>query len=216
MLEFDNVSFFYGNEAVFKNFSCNLNENEVTGILGHSGCGKTTFLELACGILKPFSGTVTPFSAKSPSFIFQEDRLLPWKTALENLTFTGISPKRAKEYLCKTGLASSEDKFPDELSGGMSRRLSVARALAFGGDCFFIDEPLHGLDIKTSDEVLSVIDSEICGKTALVITYSPEEAFRLCDRIIVAEGPPFRISADFKKSDFESPEVFKTALEKII
>ncbi len=216
MLRFDNVSFSYGNEAVFDGFSFSAKGGEATAVLGHSGCGKTTFIELASGMLKPFSGSVTPFEAARPAFIFQEDRLLPWKTVLENITFVGAPPERAQEYLAKVGLAGCESKFPDELSGGMSRRLSIARALAFCGDCFFIDEPLHGLDIKTSGEVLSLIKEEIRGKSAIVITHSLEEAFALCDRIIIARGAPFTIAADFKKSEFESFEAFKSAAEKLI
>lgn len=216
MLKFDKVSFFYENEALFKDFCIEISENEVTGVLGHSGCGKTTLMELSSGMLKPFSGNITPFSASRPSFVFQEDRLLPQKTALENITFVGASPKRAREYLAKVGLEGCEGKLPEELSGGMSRRLSIARALAFGGDCFFIDEPLRGLDIKTSGEVLSLLKSEISGKTALIITHSLEEAFALCDRIIIARGAPFTVAADLKKSDFESLEAFKTAAKKFI
>ncbi len=216
MLRFDNVSFSYGNEAVFDGFSFSAKGGEATAVLGHSGCGKTTFMELASGMLKPFSGSVILLEAARPAFIFQEDRLLPWKTVLENITFVGAPPERAQEYLAKVGLAGCESKFPDELSGGMSRRLSIARALAFCGDCFFIDEPLHGLDIKTSGEVLSLIKEEIRGKSAIVITHSLEEAFALCDRIIIARGAPFTIAADFKKSEFESFEAFKSAAEKLI
>lgn len=216
MLKFDNVSFSYGNETVFENFSFAASDGEAVAVLGHSGCGKTTLMELASGMLKPFSGNIAPFSASRPAFIFQENRLLPWKTVLENITFAGAEQSRAAEYLGKVGLSGCENKFPDELSGGMSRRLAIARALAYGGDCFFIDEPLHGLDIKTSGEVLSLIKDEIRGKSALIITHSFEEAFALCDRIVIARGAPFAIAADFKKSEFESLEAFKSAAEKFI
>lgn len=216
MLKFDNVSFSYGNETVFDNFSFAASDGEAVAVLGHSGCGKTTLMELASGMLKPFSGNIAPFSAARHAFIFQENRLLPWKTVLENITFVGAEQSRAAEYLEKVGLYGCENKFPDELSGGMSRRLAIARALAYGGDCFFIDEPLHGLDIKTSGEVLSLIKDEIRGKSALIITHSFEEAFALCDRIVIARGAPFTIAADFKKSEFESLESFKSAAEKFL
>lgn len=216
MLKFDNASFSYGNETVFDNFSFAASDGEAVAVLGHSGCGKTTLMELASGMLKPFSGNIVPFSAARPAFIFQENRLLPWKTVLENITFVGAEQSRAAEYLGKVGLSGCENKFPDELSGGMSRRLAIARALAYGGDCFFIDEPLHGLDIKTSGEILSLIKDEIRGKSALIITHSFEEAFALCDRIVIARGAPFAIAADFKKSEFESLDAFKFAVEKFI
>lgn len=216
MLKFENVCFCYKSEPVFYNFNLCLNENEVTAVLGHSGCGKTTFMELACGMLKPSSGSITPFSANRPSYIFQENRLLPQSTAAENLAFVGAAAERSAEYIRKTGLSGNENKLPGELSGGMSRRLAIARALAFGGDCFFIDEPLHGLDIKTSREILLLMREELCGKTALIITHSPEEAFLLCDRILIAGGPPFRISADIRKDKFESLEEFKKFVQSMI
>lgn len=216
MLKFENVCFGYENEPVFHNFGLYLNEGEVTAVLGHSGCGKTTFMKLACGMLKPSSGNITPFSASRPSYIFQENRLLPQSTAAENLAFVGASAKRSAEYIRKAGLFGSENKLPSELSGGMSRRLAIARAFAFGGDCFFIDEPLHGLDLKTSKEILSLMREELCGKTALIITHSPEEAFFLCDRILIAEGPPFKISADIRKDKFEDIEEFKRFVQSMI
>ena len=87
MLKFDKVSFFYENEALFRDFCIEISENEVTGVLGHSGCGKTTLMELSCGMLKPFFGSVTPFSASRPSFVFQEDRLCEEFSAVSNVSF---------------------------------------------------------------------------------------------------------------------------------
>lgn len=216
MLKFENVSFCYNDEPIFQNFSLSVSENEVTGVLGHSGCGKTTLMQIAAGLIKPAAGKITPFGAKRPSFIFQEDRLLPWLSAAENLSFVGTDSACIKEYLAKTGLAESSDKLPNELSGGMSRRLSIARALAFGGDCFFIDEPLHGLDIKTSAQILELIRCEISGKSALIITHSLEEAFFLCDRILITDGAPFHITADLRTSEFKSLEAFKSSVEKLL
>ena len=215
MLEFKNVSFSYGEKKILENFSFSANEGESTAILGPSGFGKTTLLELAAGFLKPQCGKIVPFSEK-PTFIFQEDRLLPWANALENLLAVNIEKENSLAFLEKVGLSDSSEKYPDELSGGMCRRLSIARALAFGGEVFFFDEPLRGLDIKTSAEILELIKNEICGKTSLIITHSPAEAFALCDRIVVAGGEPFEIKADVPKTDFSSEEELSAFLEKII
>ena len=215
MLEFKNVSFSYGEKQILKNFSFSVNEGESTAILGPSGFGKTTLIELSAGFLKPQSGKIVPFSEK-PTFIFQEDRLLPWANALENLLAVNIEKKKALAFLEKVGLSDSSEKYPDELSGGMCRRLSIARALAFDGEVFFFDEPLRGLDIKTSAEILELIKNEISGKTSLIITHSPAEAFALCDRIVVAGGEPFEIKADVPKTDFASEEELSAFLEKII
>lgn len=215
MLEFKNVSFSYGEKKILENFSFSANEGESTAILGPSGFGKTTLLELAAGFLKPQCGKIVPFSKKS-AFIFQEDRLLPWANALENLLAVNIEKENALVFLEKVGLSDSSEKYPDELSGGMCRRLSIARALAFGGEVFFFDEPLRGLDIKTSAEILELIKNGICGKTSLIITHSPAEAFALCDRIVVAGGEPFEIKADVPKTDFVSEEELSAFLEKVI
>ncbi len=215
MLEFKNVSFSYGEKNVLENFSFSAKDGEITAILGPSGFGKTTLLELASGFLKPKNGEIFPFSEK-PTFVFQEDRLLPWATALENLLAVNIEKSRAAEYLEKVGLSDSAEKYPDELSGGMCRRLAIARALAFGGKVFFLDEPLRGLDIKTAAEILELIKSEISGKTALIITHSPAEAFSLAERIVVAGGEPLEIKADLLKSDFSSEEELFAFLEKTI
>lgn len=215
MLEFRNVGFSYGEKEIFKDFSFSLEEGTSTAILGPSGYGKTTFLELASGFLKPQSGIVTPFCGK-PTFVFQEDRLLPWYTALENLTAVNIGKEKALEYLEKVRLSDCADKYPDELSGGMCRRLSIARALAFGGDVYLFDEPLRGLDIKTSAEILELIKSETTGKTSLIITHNPKEAFLLSEKIIIAGKNPFVIIAERNKSDFSDEKIFTDFLESVI
>ena len=215
MLKFINVDFSFGEKTLLKNFSFSAEEGVSTVILGPSGFGKTTVLNLAAGFLKPKSGKIVPFKGK-PSLIFQEDRLLPWLTALENLTAVNIEKEKALQYLEKVGLADCADKYPDELSGGMCRRLAIARALAFGGDVFFFDEPLRGLDIKTASEILELIKSETAGKTLFVITHNPKEAFFLSDRIIVAGKNPFEIITDKNKSDFPDENALSDFLESVI
>lgn len=216
VLRFENVDFSFGEKTVMKDFSFSVNEGVSTAILGSSGCGKTTFMELAFGQKKPQKGIVEPFSEGRASFVFQEDRLLPWCSALQNLTAVNIEKEKALEYLEKVGLPDSADKFPDELSGGMKRRLAIARALAFGGDIFYFDEPLRGLDIKTSAEILELIRRETAGKTALIITHNPAEAFLLCDRIVLCKKEPFEIVFDRAKSDFESEEELSELLKELI
>ena len=212
MLKIEEVNFAYGGKAVLKNFSFSAEENAAACVLGPSGCGKTTLLGLAAGFLEPSAGKITPFGGERRSFVFQEDRLLPWLTAEENLSAVGIDRGRAEEFLRKVGLCDAGKKYPGELSGGMKRRLAIARALAFGGDAFFFDEPLQGLDIKTSGEILSLVKSEISGKSALIITHSPAEAFALANRIVIVAGSPLRVLADVPKDAF--PSAF--ALEEYI
>ena len=215
MLEFRNVGFSYGDKKILENFSFTANEGTSTAILGPSGFGKTTLLKLAAGFLKPEKGEITSFSGKT-SFIFQEDRLLPWATVPENLTAVNIDKEKAAKYLEKVGLSECSEKYPDELSGGMCRRLSIARALAFGGEVYLFDEPLRGLDIKTSAEILELIKSETAGKTLFLITHNPNEAFFLCERIVVAGKEPFEIITERNKTDFSDEEEFSAFLKTVI
>lgn len=215
MLEFKNVDFSFKDKTILENFSFSVEKGVSTAVLGPSGFGKTTLLNLAAELLSPEKGEIIPFDEK-PTFIFQEDRLLPWFTALENLTAVNIEKERALLYLEKVGLGDSADKYPEELSGGMCRRLSIARALAFGGNVFFFDEPLRGLDIKTSKEVLSLIKEETAGKTSFIITHSPSEAFALSERIVVAGGSPLKIKADIPKSDFSDENELLEFLKTVI
>ncbi len=215
MLEFRNVDFSYKGKTILNDFSFSSEEGVSTAVLGPSGFGKTTLLNLAAGLLSPEKGKILPFPEK-PTLIFQEDRLLPWFTALENLTALNIEKSRALEYLKKVGLGDSLDKYPEELSGGMCRRLAIARALAFGGNVFFFDEPLRGLDIKTSAEILSLIKTETAGKTVFIITHSPSEAFALSERIVVVGGSPLEIKADRAKTDFNDENELSDFLKTII
>lgn len=212
MLEFRNVTFSYGDKVILSSLSFSAKEGEVTGVLGASGSGKTTILHLASGLSEPKSGVVTPFSAEKASFLFQENRLLPWFSVLQNLTVLGIPEDCAKDYLAKVGLSEEANARPSSLSGGMKRRLALARTLAFGGDVFYLDEPLRELDIKTSGEILSLLRQELSGKTGLLITHSPLEAFSLCDRILLVGKRPLEILADVPKSRFASAEELQNFL----
>ena len=132
------------------------------------------------------------------------------------MTAVNIEKEKALRYLEKVGLSGCADKYPDELSGGMCRRLAIARALAFGGDVFFFDEPLRGLDIKTASEILELIKTETSGKTLFIITHNPKEAFFLSDRIVVAGKNPFEIISDRNKSDFCDENALSDFLESVI
>lgn len=215
MLRFENVSFSYEGKNLLSDLNFSAKEGEALCVLGPSGLGKTTLLSLAAGLLKPDKGRITPFEGRA-SFVFQEDRLLPWFTAAENLKALGISPERTAKYLAKVGLENDGDKFPHELSGGMKRRLAVARAIAAGGEVFFFDELLQGLDLKTAGDILSLVKSEISGKTALIITHSPAEAFALGERIVLTGGAPLAVLVDFPKSDFSNEAELSEYIRRFI
>ena len=184
MPELVNVTKRFGEKTVLQNFSLCAPENRVLCLFGPSGCGKTTILRLLSGLLAPDAGQVIRDRRLRDSFLFQEDRLLPWASALKNLTAVGIAPAAAREALAQVGLSAEEAALPDSLSGGMRRRLAIARAAAYGGDYFFLDEPLRGLDEATALRALECLRGAMRGKGALLITHNPEEARLLADEVI--------------------------------
>lgn len=197
MPELIGVSKRFGEKTVLEAFSLRLPKDRVVCLLGPSGCGKTTILRLASGLLAPDSGRVLREKARC-SFLFQEDRLLPWASALENLTAVGVSPESAREALSRVGLAAETRALPADLSGGMRRRVAIARTVAFGGAYFFLDEPLRGLDEATAARTIDCLRGALRGKGGLLITHSLEEALALGDETVVLEGTPVRARGEKK------------------
>ena len=215
MLKFNKASFSYGDKKILSDFDLTIKNGERIALLGNSGSGKTTIIKLAAGIEKKQSGNIESSFGKA-SYIFQEDRLLPWCSAKENITFAGASEETAKELLDKTGLSEYADKLPEELSGGMKRRLAIARALSIDADMFFIDEPLHGLDINSAKDILKLIAGKIEGKSALIITHSPEEAFALAQRVVIIGKRPIEILGDRKISEFKNEVELRDFIKNIL
>ena len=168
MINLKNVTLAYGNRIVLKDFNLSVQQGEHIGIMGESGSGKTTILKLVAKQLTPTTGEVTVNSTRI-SYMFQEHRLLPWLTAAENVNLVlGDHPESLPEaikWLKRVGLGDSIDKYPKELSGGMRQRVSLARALAFNGDLFLMDEPLASLDEESANEMLRLIKRHTDGKT---------------------------------------------------
>lgn len=215
MLKFNKVSFSYGDKKILSDFDLTIKNGERIALLGNSGSGKTTIMKLAAEIEKKQSGNIESSFVKA-SYIFQEDRLLPWCSAIENITFAGASEETAKGLLDKTGLSEYADKLPEELSGGMKRRLAIARALSIDADMFFIDEPLHGLDINSAKDILKLIAGKIEGKSALIITHSPEEAFALAQRVVIIGKRPIEILGDRKISEFKNVDELRDFIKNIL
>ena len=170
MIRFDNVTKAYDGNAVLKNFSFVFPEKGFCAVTGRSGAGKTTLLNLIAGICQPDSGSVQ--TTGSISMVFQEDRLLPWDTVLNNAALAS-DEATAKQLLCEFGLESTLHQKPRELSGGMNRRAAIARALSVKAGIYIMDEPLNGLDGYTRRTVVDVIRK--CTKDALLIMVTHDE-----------------------------------------
>ncbi|MEA4870803.1 Bicarbonate transport ATP-binding protein CmpD [bioreactor metagenome] len=169
----NNITKCFDRHAVLLNFSAEISLNGVTAIRGASGAGKTTLFRLLLGLETPDCGTMAGMERRKTAVVFQEDRLLPWATALENVSLVS-DERRAKDALSKLGLSDSLNLLPRELSGGMKRRVAIARALAYQGDILFLDEPFTGLDEenkRVASEALLETKSPI-----IVITHDEAEA----------------------------------------
>ncbi len=192
----------YDGLSLYRDFSIGFPEGKITCILGPSGCGKTTLLNIIGGIRVPDNGSLSGFDDKAISYIFQEPRLLPWKTVSGNIEFvTGkdLSGEKRKEQTEKlirlVQLERFADYYPCKLSGGMRQRVAIARAFAYPSDIILMDEPLKGLDIKLK---LNLIQTFIKvwqddKRTVIFVTHDVDEAILLSDEIIVLSRPPVQI-----------------------
>lgn len=172
MMQIENLRFSYGNKEIFNGF--NHTFESVTCITGPSGCGKTTLLRLIAGLEKPRGGRIVGAPAR-PAMLFQEDRLLPWLTARQNVAavLPGTERGSAADWLAKTELADFMDALPENLSGGQKRRVALARALCYGGDLLILDEPFKGFDPALTKRMAALIRAQEIPVVAAV--HSPEE-----------------------------------------
>lgn len=192
MLKIENLFFSFEKKAIFSDLSLSVKVGETVAVMGDSGCGKTTLLRLIAGLEKPQKGTIT-CNAKRIAYVFQEPRLFPWLTVAENLRAVMTDREDADQAVLQAletvGLAENADSYPDELSGGMKIRASLARALVSGGDLFLLDEPFSALNEELRHslaEKLKAIFKER-GITAILVTHQASDAEILAERIVKIE-----------------------------
>lgn len=206
-LKIENLNKNYGNLEIFRDFSIRFNRQKINCILGPSGCGKTTLLNIISGLTGAENLKDESFNRHKISYVFQEPRLLPWKTAIENLVFTlrDTIPEdklyeKAYEYLQLVELEKFAGYYPSRLSGGMKQRLSLARAFSFPSDIILMDEPFKALDIKLKKNLMERFRRlwEQDRRTVIFVTHDVDEALSLGQRIIVFSGIPVRILKEYK------------------
>ncbi len=232
-LEVIDVSKSFNNLKVLDNITFKVKDNSFTCIIGESGCGKTTLLRIVSGLEKADSGEIL-FNGKKleindVGFVFQDDRLLPWRTTLKNVAF-GLEIRndkraleKAKDVLRFVGLEEFENYYPKQLSGGMRQLVGIARALAINPKILLMDEPFASLDAQTRNrmqaELLDIWNEE--KKTVLFVTHNIDEAVYLADKIIVLSKRPARVVEEIKvdlkrprdRTSLEFVEVRKRVLE---
>lgn len=191
MLKITDLSFAFDEKNVLENVSLELKKGEIIAIMGPSGYGKTTLLNLIVGLLKPKKGEIENRFEKT-AYVFQEPRLFPWLTVKENLLAAmSQNDKNAEKTVLASlelvGLSDSLDKYPSELSGGMKSRVSLARALAFDGDLFLFDEPFAALDEALRHALAQKIKDYLRarGAAAILVTHNKEDAEKIADRTLI-------------------------------
>ena len=175
MITLDRVSFAYGNTPILTDFSLTLPQSGAVCLFGPSGCGKTTLLRLIAGLEVPTSGSVCREDGRI-AMVFQENRLAPWLTVRENLLLVTDDTDAVDKALSAVSLQDTADRYPDELSGGMQRRVALARALAFGGDLLLLDEPFNGLDDALKESVANALRERFAEGLIVLVTHSLDEA----------------------------------------
>ena len=179
---------------VLKDLDLSVPANEITVLLGRSGCGKTTLLRLIGGLDKDYTGTITTPHNTRPAFVFQEARLMPWLTVAQNIAFglkkKDTDPEKINALITLTGLEGFAQALPRHLSGGMQQRTALARALALDPGFILMDEPFAALDHFTREKMQQVLldihKANRCG--VLFVTHSIDEALAIADRIVILEN----------------------------
>jgi len=182
----------YGDTPVLGPISFDVAAGETIALVGPSGVGKSTLLRIVAGIDPRFEGTVS--RPEKMAIAFQEPTLLPWRSAVQNLTLihADLTRARALEALDSVGLGSKADLFPGQLSLGQQRRLSLARAFAGRPHVLIMDEPFASLDADTADAMLALTEALIVAHrpALLFVTHSMDEASRLAQRVLVLQPGP--------------------------
>ena len=189
MIRVRDLSLSYGDKAVLEHFSLDIPLDGLTALTGPSGCGKTTLLRMLAGLETPQSGAVTGLDPKRTAFLFQENRLLPWRTVRQQITDVLPHARReeADKWLAFAELTGEEDRLPGQLSGGMARRLALARCAALGGDALLLDEPFTGVDQERRGRILDRLQA--LGTPVLLASHEPDVLAR-CGHVIELTGTP--------------------------
>ncbi|MBR5524437.1 MAG: ATP-binding cassette domain-containing protein [Clostridia bacterium] len=220
MIRLDRVTFSYGDTPVLRDVTWQLPGAGVSCLWGPSGCGKTTILRLLAGLEQPDSGYIikqpstavlpdnssipavtTDWRPKRVAMVFQEDRLLPWLTALQNVTVVGAGEAAARNMLLALGLTEEElASLPTNLSGGQQRRVALARALAADSDLLLLDEPFNGLDEETWRTAVPLIGEYATHRPVVLVTHVREQALALDARMVPLTETP--LSGELAVVDF--------------
>lgn len=192
MISLEHLTLSFGNKAVLNDFSLSLPSSGITALRGPSGCGKTTLLRVLAGLERPQSGQVTGIVPRDTAFLFQDNRLFPWRTVRQHLT--DVLPRERQgevaRWLALAELTGEEHTYPSALSGGMGRRLALCRCLALGGKLYLLDEPFAGVDADRAKRILARLKAL---ELPLLLVSHEQAILDLADQIIDLSGPPLAV-----------------------
>jgi NitT/TauT family transport system ATP-binding protein len=213
-IEFKSVGLSYGSQRVLHNLSFEVPRGQFVALVGPTGCGKSSVLNLVAGLLKPTAGGIyiegrlVDSISRNAAYMFQTDALLPWKTAIENIALgpllRGVAKdeaiKDANLWLERVGLRGLADRYPSQLSGGQRKRVAMAQALINRPPILLMDESFSALDVQTR----ALMETELLDlwqelrATVLFVTHDLEEAIAMADRLLLlSAGPNATIKADY-------------------
>ena len=192
MMRCEELTLSFGEKRVLDHFSLELPLRGITALRGPSGCGKTTLLRVLAGLERPQGGQVRGLSPGDTAILFQENRLFPWRTVEQHLT--DILPReerdRADNLLSLVELSEERSSYPSSLSGGMGRRLALARCLALPARLYLLDEPFAGVDLPRA---LRILDRLRETDRAFLLVSHEEPILSRADQVLTLEGPPLRV-----------------------
>nr|WP_321330321.1 ABC transporter ATP-binding protein [uncultured Ilyobacter sp.] len=210
MIRVENLYKDYDSKVVMKDFNINFEKNKVTVLLGPSGCGKSTLFNILSSLDREYRGNI--IIDGRVSYIFQEDRLVPWLTVEENLKLVPSQEKNINNVLEKFHVASKAKILGRNLSGGEKQRVSIARAFYHGGEIILMDEALRSLDmllkLKIIEEISDNIEKE--SKTMVIISHDIQEALLIGDRIFILDRDPMEIIESYDINTPRKNRILKT------
>ena len=194
MISLYNTTVKFDKKIVLDKLSFDFEDGINYAIMGESGCGKTTILNAISNLVKLSDGQIIVDPNTKISYVFQEPRLFNWLTVIQNVTLVMSIPQKeaeekAKRLLCDLGLGDSLHLYPNELSGGMKQRVSIARALAYEPTVMLLDEPFRALDTETREKVASLVFNHMREKTVIMVTHDDADTV-FADKILKIDTSP--------------------------
>lgn len=193
MIRAEHLFLSFGEKEVLRDFSLTLPEVSLVGLTGPSGCGKTTLLRVLAGLESPQNGVVSGVDRLETAFLFQEDRLFPGRTAEQQISDVLPRSRRGDvaRWLAFAELEGEGGAYPGQLSGGMARRLALARCAALGGRLLLLDEPFIGVDAARRGRLLERLRGL---GTPVVLVSHEREVLGACGAVVELDGPPLRVN----------------------